>query len=142
MTTPTGRKGWHVAHKSILDAVRKNPGLGVRELARLTGHSGVTVSKHLAQLRSVGKVVALRDGARLCHFAPGAEKAAQRTMDALDRAILAELRREPLTLRQIQNRFVDRPRSTVDYRVKRLLTQGRLNCDPSWPRLLRPTAGN
>src|SRR5689334_10535065 len=111
--------------ESLLQAIHKEPGLGVRQLAQRTGHAGITVSKHLAQLRKEGQVVAVKDDkSRLHHFLVGRTKPLEPEMTAIDRDILAVLDDLPCTFWGLQQRFPAVPKSTLQYRVKRLVDLG------------------
>lgn len=137
MPTPTGPEGWRVIHDSLLRTVQANPGLGVRDLARLTGHSGITVSKHLTVLRDAGQVVAIKDAGRMRHYLPGVEQPpVDANWDEADRLILEFLQR-PANMADLRAHMAPMPRTTVAYRVRRLLDYGYLERDQSSPATLK-----
>src|SRR5688572_8807611 len=71
MRIPPPHTGGRFPRDSILKAVEDEPGLGVRDIARTTGHSGITVSKHLAALRQSGELEAVLDGKKRLHYPAG-----------------------------------------------------------------------
>lgn len=135
---PPPHTGGRFPRKTILDAIRKDPGLGVRDLAKRTGHSGITVSKHLAKLRANGKVVAVKDDkSKLHHFLAGQQKALEPDLNDLDHEILGILSDIPWTFPGLAQQLPEVPRSTLQYRVNRLVDLGFLGKDDiTYPAML------
>lgn len=126
---PPPHTGGRFPRESVLQAVRERPGLGVREIASLTRHSGITVSKHLAALRSSKKVLAVRSGRKLLHYLPGTSKPSADWWPEGAGEILAALADLPVTLPGLRTRFPHVPRSTLQYRVGRLIETGYIERD-------------
>jgi predicted transcriptional regulator len=110
--------------KKIMAAVRAHPGIGIRELHRATGLAVQTVRNHVKFLSEEGRLDTARRGAKVCCVARGATLPAEK-LDPHLAPMVAELARRG-AMRQVEfvRLFSGVPRSTVQYRLRRMVELG------------------
>jgi predicted transcriptional regulator len=110
---------------AVLRAVKANPGVGVRELARLMGRPPMTVSVSLRELSASGRLVVQQRGVHRLHFLPDQPRLER--VSASSAPILELIRGQgPMRLMNVRAAFPNVPRTTVGHRLDQLVKRGLL----------------
>lgn len=111
--------------RRILEAVRRNPGIGVRELQRETGLALGTVQKHVKELRRAKALRAAGRGTKLALTLPGVKLPAASVPTSLLELLALLEANGPM--RQVEIiELSGNPRSTVQHRLRTLAKLGLL----------------
>src|SRR5687768_6111121 len=125
----------HPRRRIVMDAIQARPGLGFRDLVRLTSIASGTLRHHLTVLRRSRLIWGTQHDAKVLHFPIQVpheahalpEVLAKHVLDDFDSRILQHLRGAAAPV--FQKALLDAhppavPRSTIQHRIKRLVRWG------------------
>jgi predicted transcriptional regulator len=118
--------------KRIFDTIRRNPGVHMRELERMTGYSVALVKYHLGQLEKSELVTSMEEGGYLRYFIKEKElrltMAQKRMLGVLRREIplriVLYLIRNPYTRHKDMHKELDLAASTLSFHLNKLVKEG------------------
>ena len=131
MPKPPPHPSTAMAERLVLDAVRRNPGIGIRALQRATGLSLATVQKRVKTLRRARRLRTVRSGGRLACLLTGEALPPEPLPPPLARLLAILAVNGPMREVEFLELNAPTPRSTTQHRLQRLVELGLVRARPS-----------
>jgi predicted transcriptional regulator len=113
-----------VADRAVVAAVKRRPGLGVRELVGESGHAGMTVRASLRRLQAAGRIKVVRRDGKHHHYLASNKVPEPPTPKAIAELVAFVAVHPGLRQSEIVSAQVGVPRSTTQFRLRKAVELG------------------